>query len=179
MGHETNTGGGDPVGPKSAQNDPPRSRRRTRRIGTLRLVREGPFPAPEGYPTAANPVRCPLDVVTRMTPYAQREPVEVFWLLPLDTQHRLIGGAPEMITRGTLNSSLVHPREVFCAAIVARAAFVILCHNHPSGDPNPSPDDRKVTEQLVAAGRILDIPVHDHVIIGEGAYCSFAERGLM
>ena len=86
---------------------------------------------------------------------------------------------PEAITRGILNSSLVHPREVFICAILARAAAVILCHNHPSGDPTPSADDRNVTDQLVAAGRMLDIPVHDHVVIGRGRYTSFAEAGLL
>ena len=83
------------------------------------------------------------------------------------------------MTRGILNSSLVHPREVFIYAIVARAAAIILCHNHPSGDPTPSADDRIVTEQLVAAGKLLDIPVLDHVIIGRGRYTSFAEAGLL
>lgn len=73
----------------------------------------------------------------------------------------------------------MHPREVFCAAIVAGAAAVILSHNHPSGDPTPSADDRAVTDQLVAAGRLLDIPVHDHVILGRGRYVSFAEAGLL
>jgi DNA repair protein RadC len=63
--------------------------------------------------------------------------------------------------------------------IAANAASVILCHNHPSGDPTPSSDDRRVTTQLVAAGRLLDIPVHDHVIIGDGRYVSFAESGLL
>ena len=157
----------------------PRARRRTRRLRTLRLVREGPFPAPENYPGASVPIRTPRDVFERKVPYAEREPVEVFWLLALDVQHRLIGGAPEAITRGILNSSLVHPREVFCAAIVSRAASVILCHNHPSGDPTPSADDRAVTRQLVDAGRLLDIPVDDHVIVGREAYLSFAEQGLL
>ena len=74
---------------------------------------------------------------------------------------------------------LVHPREVFVCAIVARAAAIVLCHNHPSGDPAPSTDDRSVTEQLVAAGKLLDMPVVDHVIIGRGRYTSFAEAGLL
>ena len=82
-----------------------------------------------------------------------------------------------MITRGILNSSLVHRREVFYAAIVASAAAVVLSHNHPPGNPTPSSDDRLVTEQLVAAGRLLDIPIHDHVIVGCGRYVSFAEAG--
>ena len=154
-------------------------RRRNRRLTTLRLVRESSFLAPEGYPADDAPVSSPREVFRRMAPYAERETVEVFWLLSLNTQHRLIGNAPEAVTRGILNSSLVHPREVFIHAIVARAAAVVLCHNHPSGDPTPSGDDRVVTEQLVAAGRLLDIPVLDHVIIGKGRCASFAEAGLL
>ena len=146
--------------------------------GVLGRGPQGDEIGPENYPTASIPIRTPRDVFERMWPY-EREPAEVFWLLALDAQHRLIGGAPEAITRGILNSSLVHPREVFCAAIVSRAASVILCHNHPSGDPTPSADDRAVTRQLVDAGRLLDIPVDDHVILGKEAYLSFAERGLL
>ena len=171
--------------PREPGRDRSRGQRRRRpRCTTLRIVREGSFPAPEGHPvTAAGrseiPVRSPRDVFALMQPYAEREVGESFWILCLDAQHHLAGGAPTVITRGILNSSLVHPREVFCAAIVASAAAVILCHNHPSGDPTPSADDRVVTEQLVAAGRLLDIPVHDHVIIGRGRYTSFAEAGML
>lgn len=154
-------------------------RRRNRRLTTLRLVRECSFAAPDGYPADDVAIRSPRDVYERMAPYAERETVEVFWLLCLNAQHQLIRGAPEAVTRGILNSSLVHPREVFIHAIVARAAAIILCHNHPSGDPTPSADDRAVTDQLVAAGRLLDMPVHDHVIIGRGRYTSFAEAGLL
>ena len=153
--------------------------RRFRRLATLRLVRECSFNAPDGYPADEVPITSPRDVFERMSPYAEREPAEVFWLLSLNAQHRLIGNAPEAITRGILNSSLVHPREVFLCAIIARAAAVVLCHNHPSGDPTPSTDDRSVTEQLVAAGKLLDIPVMDHVIIGRGRYTSFAEAGIL
>lgn len=95
----------------------------------------------------------------------------------LDTQHRIERDVT--ITRGLLSASLVHPREVFREAIAERAASIILVHNHPSGDPTPSADDQRVTSQLVAAGRLLDIPVHDHVIIGRGRYASFAESGLL
>jgi DNA repair protein RadC len=95
----------------------------------------------------------------------------------LDTQHRLVRDIT--VTRGLLNSSLVHPREVFREAIAECAAALILVHNHPSGDPTPSPDDRAVTSQLVSAGALLGIPVHDHVVIGHGRYCSFAEAGLL
>jgi len=146
---------------------------------SVRLVRECSFNAPDGYPGDDTPVTCPRDVFERMTPYAERETAEVFWVLPLNAKHRLIANAPEAVTRGILNSSLVHPREVFLCAIVARAAAIVLCHNHPSGDPTPSSNDRCVTEQLVAAGKLLDIPVVDHVIIGQGRYISFAEAGLL
>jgi DNA repair protein RadC len=158
---------------------PPSRRRPVRRLTTLRLIREGSFAAPDGYPPKGTPIKEAADVYQRMAPYAAREVVEVLWLLSLDIQSRVIGEAPEVITRGLLNSSLVHPREVFCAAIASRAAGVIVVHNHPSGDPTPSPEDRTITRQLVAAGKLLDIPIFDHVIIGEGQYVSFAEAGLL
>ena len=124
-----------------------------------------------------SPVRSPRDVVEYFGPRMEDLPVEEFHVAVLDSQHRLERDIT--VTRGILNSSLVHPREVFREAIAERAAAVILVHNHPSGDPAPSADDRSVTEQLVAAGRLLDIPVHDHVIIGRGRYTSFAEAGLL
>ena len=127
---------------------------------------------PEG-----EPIRSPRDVVAVLAPRMEDLPVEEFHVIVLDAQHRLERDIT--ITRGILNSSLVHPREVFREAIAERAAAVILAHNHPSGDPTPSADDRNITEQLVAAGRLLDIPVHDHVIIGRGRYTSFAEAGLL
>jgi DNA repair protein RadC len=123
------------------------------------------------------PVRSPRDVVELFAARLQDLPVEEFHVAVLDSQHRLERDI--MVTRGILNSSLVHPREVFREAIAERAAAIILVHNHPSGDPTPSADDRVVTEQLVAAGRLLDIPVHDHIIIGRGRYTSFAEAGLL
>src|SRR5689334_23108807 len=124
-----------------------------------------------------SPVRTPRDVVEYYAPRMEDLPVEEFHVAVLDAQHRLERDIT--ITRGILNSSLVHPREVFREAIAERAAALVLVHNHPSGDPSPSVDDRTVTEQLVAAGRLLDIPVHDHVIIGRGRYTSFAEAGLL
>lgn len=123
------------------------------------------------------PVRSPRDVVQLMSPRLEDMTVEEFHVLILDSQHRVERDVT--VTRGILNSSLVHPREVFREAIAERAAAIILVHNHPSGDPAPSADDRNVTDQLVAAGRLLDIPVHDHVIIGRGRYTSFAEAGLL
>jgi DNA repair protein RadC len=123
------------------------------------------------------PVRSPRDVVAIFGSRLEDLPVEEFHVAVLDAQHRLERDIT--VTRGILNSSLVHPREVFREAIAERAAAIILVHNHPSGDPSPSADDRNVTDQMVAAGRLLDIPVHDHVIIGRGRYTSFAEAGLL
>ena len=125
----------------------------------------------------ATPIRSPKDVVAVFASRLEDLPVEEFHVAVLDAQHRLERDIT--VTRGILNSSLVHPREVFREAIAERAAAIILVHNHPSGDPSPSADDRNVTDQLVSAGRLLDIPVHDHVIIGRGRYTSFAEAGLL
>jgi DNA repair protein RadC len=123
------------------------------------------------------PLRAPRDVWAAFAPRLEDLPVEEFHVAVLDAQHRL--DRDITITRGILNSSLVHPREVFREAIAERAAAIILVHNHPSGDPTPSADDRAITSQLVAAGRVLDIPVADHVVIGRGRYLSFAEGGLL
>lgn len=122
-------------------------------------------------------MRWPRDVFEIFSPKLEDLPVEEFHVAILDSQHRLERDVT--ITRGLLNSSLVHPREVFREAIAENAAAIILVHNHPSGDPTPSGDDRAVTEQLVQAGKLLDIPVQDHVIVGRGRYISFAEAGLL
>lgn len=132
--------------------------------------------AAEAHATPAA-IRSPRDVVALCAQRMEALPVEEFHVLVLNSQHHMERDIT--VTRGILNSSLVHPREVFREAIAERAAVIILVHNHPSGDPTPSSDDRNVTDQLVAAGRLLDIPVHDHVIIGKGRYVSFAEAGLI
>jgi DNA repair protein RadC len=150
-----------------------------RELGALRLVREDSFFAPWNYPSEKFLCASPRLVFEFMEPYAKREEAEVFWILALDAQHRVIRNRPITVTRGILNSVLVHPREIFRLAIHANAACVILVHNHPSGDPTPSADDRAITAQLVAAGRLLDLPVVDHVVIGRGRYLSCAEGGLL
>ncbi|HSP07810.1 MAG TPA: DNA repair protein RadC [Acidobacteriota bacterium] len=100
---------------------------------------------------------------------------EEFWVLALDAKNRL--QKQEAVSRGTLMGSLVHPREVFELAIRNAAAGIIVLHNHPSGDPEPSPEDRRVTTQLAEAGRVLGIPLLDHLIIGNGSYYSFKDHG--
>ena len=119
----------------------------------------------------------PADVQRFYAPLLRDLSVEEFHVLALGSQSQVL--ADLCITRGILNSSLVHPREVFRAAIAEAAAGIIVVHNHPSGDPTPSADDRAVTRQLVDAGRLLDVPVYDHVIVGGERYVSFAEAGLL
>jgi DNA repair protein RadC len=132
--------------------------------------------ATEGRDTGA-PLRAPRDVVAAFAPRLEDLAVEEFHVAVLDVQHRLERDI--LVTRGLLNTSLVHPREVFRAAVAERAAGVVLVHNHPSGDPTPSPEDRLVTAQLAGAGQLLGIPVLDHVIIGRGRYMSFTESGML
>ncbi|MGH7568248.1 MAG: RadC family protein [Gemmatimonadales bacterium] len=122
-------------------------------------------------------IRGPGDVQRFYAPRLRDLAVEEFHVLALGSQSQILGDL--LITRGILNSSLVHPREVFRAAIAEAAAGIIVVHNHPSGDPTPSADDRDVTRQLVDAGRLLDVPVYDHVIVGGERYVSFAEAGLL
>lgn len=105
------------------------------------------------------------------------EPCEVFGMLCLSTKNRVI--AYHEVSRGTLDATLVHPREVFKAALLANAASVILAHNHPSGDPTPSPDDAALTARLATAGTLLGVPVLDHLVIGDGRTFSFRDAGRL
>jgi DNA repair protein RadC len=100
---------------------------------------------------------------------------ERFLALLLNAKNKLLG--IEEVSTGSLSASIVHPRELFKAAILANAAAVICVHNHPSGDPSPSPEDRRITEKLRHAAEILGIPLLDHVVIGNPSYYSFADNG--
>ena len=122
-------------------------------------------------------IRGPRDVYRRLGPVLRDRRQEEFWVVYLDTQNRILN--EKRLTVGLLNSSLVHPREVFAPAIARSAASLILAHNHPSGDAEPSPEDLEVTLQLVESGRLLGIPVRDHVVIGDGSFVSLLERGLI
>lgn len=127
-------------------------------------------------------VRDPAAVAGLLQTLARGLRQEVFWALLLNTKNRLIG-RPIEATRGLLDVSPVHPREVFGNAIRHGAAAVILAHNHPSGDPTPSPEDLRVTRQLVDAARVVGIRVLDHVVIGrpssgQTGFCSMREQGL-
>ena len=107
----------------------------------------------------------------------ERQKQEQFIIVLLDNKHRYL--AEEDVTKGILNKSLVHPREVFASAIEHRAAALICVHNHPSGDPEPSQEDFRITERLVEVGKLVGIPVLDHVIVGGDNYTSFADKGLL
>ena len=119
----------------------------------------------------------PWDAAAALMTLLQDEPAEVFAILCLTTKHRVI--AYHEVSRGTLESTLVHPREVFTAALLAHAAAIVASHNHPSGDPTPSPDDVALTRRLVEVGDVIGIPVLDHIIIGDGRYYSFKEAGRL
>lgn len=138
---------------------------RKRYAQRVALVREVGVAVPVDTPKRTH-LGGPADVYRFMAAHAAIEPSEVLWLLPLNTSHEC--EAPVVVTRGTVDASLIHPREVFLAALAANAAAVVLVHNHPSGDPTPSAADRAVTDKLMEAGDLLGIPVYDHIVIGDG-----------
>ncbi len=121
--------------------------------------------------SSKSPVKSAKDVFDIIRPKIAYLEKEHFAVLMLDTKNRPI--KEEIVSIGTLNASIVHPREIFRSAIKEGANSVIIAHNHPSGDPKPSVADRKITEDLISAGDIIGIKVLDHVIIGKDNYWSF------
>lgn len=126
---------------------------------------------------ARDVIETPDDIAAIFMPRLRYEKNEHFMLVLLNTKNKVIG--MEQISEGSLNSSVVHPREVFAPAVVQRAAAILVGHNHPSGDPAPSREDRNLTEALVQTGKILGIPLLDHIVIGDGCYFSFKEHGYL
>ena len=122
-------------------------------------------------------IKTPDDVAALLLPRFRYESREHFLAVLLSTKNHILKTA--VISIGSLNASIVHPRELFREAINCRAASVILAHNHPSGDPTPSPEDVALTRKLVEAGSLLDIPVLDHLILGDGKYISLKEKGIL
>jgi len=119
----------------------------------------------------------PVDAARILCSYLENEDREHFVSMMLDVKNRVIG--IHTVSIGNLNAAIVSPREVFKAAILANAASIIVAHNHPSGDVTPSPEDIQVTKTLQQAGKLLDIEVLDHVIVGEdGAHTSLRSMGL-
>lgn len=137
-------------------------------LGT-RLASEGRGAAPV--------FRTPEEGARYLLPRYGSRPVETFGLLALDVRHRLKKEA--VVSVGCLTSSLVHPREVFQEAVVSRAAGLILFHNHPSGDPEPSPEDVTLTRRLASAGTLMGIEILDHLILGAGRFVSLKQRGVL
>jgi len=121
------------------------------------------------------PVGCSRDVFDLYRPRYKSATQEEFLLLVLNTKNRI--QREVVVSVGTLNSSIVHPRDVFNHALREAAAGVIFVHNHPSGDPTPSPEDHALTKRLAEAGSLLGIKVMDHIIIGSQKYYSFADEG--
>jgi DNA repair protein RadC len=138
----------------------------------IELVRQSAEPLARG-----TPFRDAADIFRAFHPRVRDLKLEQFWCVLLDGKHRVIREV--MVSQGTLNSSPVHPREVFAPAIRHSAAAVVFIHNHPSGDPTPSADDLDITRRLAEVGSLVGIRVLDHVVIGDGAYVSFADRGLL
>lgn len=117
---------------------------------------------------------CPQDVAEFLMPRLRYAAKEQFVVILLNNKNKVIG--TEVVSEGSLSSSIVHPREVFAPAILHHAAAIMVAHNHPSGDPKPSIEDEEVTRQLLRSGKVLGIPLIDHVIIGDGNYYSFLEN---
>ena len=124
-------------------------------------------------------ISCPKDIYEVLTKVCriQCNTEEVFILITLNTKN-IVTGYFE-VHRGTINTSLVHPREVFKRALLNNANSIIVAHNHPSGDPNPSKEDIQITERLKEAGNLLGINLLDHIIVGEDKYISLKEKGVL
>ena len=122
-------------------------------------------------------IKDPQSVVKAVKASIKDKAKEHFKLILLNTRNKIIGISTVSI--GSLNASIVHPREVFKDAIIHNAYSVVLAHNHPSGDTEPSEDDLTITKRLVEAGKILGIEVIDHIIISKNGFFSFKEKGLL
>lgn len=131
--------------------------------------------------TAAGPrpqILTATDAAAMVAPLLQGKLVEHFGVLSLDTRHRVI--AWDVISVGTIDATLVHPREVFLTAILHHAAALVVLHNHPSGDPSPSPDDVVIAKRLRACGELLGVPVLDSLIVADGGlFVSLRESRAM
>lgn len=122
-------------------------------------------------------IRTPEDVAHLLMAELRDSRKEHFIALMMDVKNRVLKRAT--VSVGTLDASLVHPREVFKEAVAISAAAVIVCHNHPSGDPTPSPEDRQITARLCEAGKVMGIEVLDHIVLGDGRWVSLKQLGWM
>ena len=122
-------------------------------------------------------ITSPGDAARFLMGRMRNETHEKFVVVLLNTKNRVI--QVQQIAEGSLTSAVVHPREVYAPAIINHAACILVAHNHPSGDPYPSTEDRSLTNALTEAGNVIGIPLLDHVIIGDGGYYSFKEHGAL
>ena len=139
------------------------------------------FDMPQVKEAERETMRSAVDIANRMADQ-RKNAQECFWVLTLNQKHRII--SVHLVSLGTLTAALVHPREVFLPAVRDSAACVAFVHNHPSGDPSPSREDRELTRRLKSAADIMGIPILDHVILGRGergdvAFASLAEEGML
>ena len=128
-------------------------------------------------PLTRTGITSPEDGAAILMPRLRYETKEHFLVVLLNSKNMVL--QVEQISEGSLNSSVVHPREVFAPAVLHHAAAILAAHNHPSGDPTPSKEDRALTATLVEAGKYMGIPVLDHIIIGDASYFSFKEHGYL
>jgi DNA repair protein RadC len=128
-------------------------------------------------PSARIQLLTPRDAAAYLMPAFGSRPSEQFGIVLLDSKYRVL--RTTIVASGTLNSTIVQPRDVFREAILAGAAAVVAFHNHPSGDPSPSPEDIELTSRLAAAGTLMGIDLVDHVVLGDARYCSLKESGRM
>lgn len=117
---------------------------------------------------------CPQEAAEFLMPRLRYAIKEQFVVVLLNSKNKVIG--TEVVSEGSLSNSIVHPREVFVPALLQHAAAIMVAHNHPSGEPSPSVEDRELTSMLVRSGKVLGIPLVDHIIIGDGNYYSFLEN---
>ena len=142
-------------------------------VAGLHLVRRLDWPALRN----GQKFSCSLQIFRHFQPRMMHLKKECFWVVLLNGKNRFLKLV--RVSEGSLTASLVHPREVFSPAILEAAAGLLCVHNHPSGDPAPSPEDLQITRRLVEVGRLIGIRVLDHVIVGENEYFSFADEGMI
>jgi DNA repair protein RadC len=128
-------------------------------------------------PRARAQLRTPREAAAYLLPAFGARPMEQFGIVLLDSKHRVV--RTSIVAVGGLNATVVQPRDVYREAVLGAAAAVVVFHNHPSGDPTPSPEDVELTERLSAAGVLLGIDLVDHIVLGDVRYCSFKEMGKL
>ncbi|MBK5491917.1 MULTISPECIES: JAB domain-containing protein [Bacillus] len=144
-------------------------------IQSVKLVKE----SNKIYDVERKRITCPddINILARAVLCVDEMPHEIFGVFNLNTKNEIIGC--NIVSQGSINCAIIHPRETFRTAILNNASSIVCFHNHPSGDPSPSHEDREVTKRLAECGKILGIELIDHVIIGEHRFVSLREKGCI